>query len=73
MKKLPINYVSNYEVRYFRKFEVNYGAVSIAKVIFALADFVEQRIANEVEDTQGAILFDGWYFHHILSVALMVS
>ncbi len=60
LKNLPIHHVTDPEVRRFSKFEVNIGHVTIVKVIFAFVELVEQRIATEVQHTQGALLFDGW-------------
>ncbi len=72
-KNLPIHHVTDPEVRRFSKFEVNIGHVTIVKVIFVLVELVEQRIATEVQHTQGALLFDGWSCNDTHFVAVMIS
>ncbi len=73
LKNLPIYHVTDPEVPKFSKFEVNIGHVTNVKVIFALVGLVEQRIATEVQHTQGALLFDVSPCNDMHFVAVMIS
>ncbi len=73
LKNLPLHHVTDPEVRVFSKFEVNIGHVTIFKVIFALVELVERRIATELQHTQGALLFDWWSCNDMQFVAVMIS
>ncbi len=50
---------------------MNICHVTIVKVIFALVELVEQRIATEVQHTQGALFFDGWSCNDMHFVAVI--
>ncbi len=54
-------------------FDVNIGAVTIVKVIFPLLELVEQRIATEAENTQGALISDGLSCNDMHFVAIILS
>ncbi len=56
LKNLPIHHVTDPQVRRFSKIEVNIGHVTIVKVIFALVELVERRIATKLQQTGSSVI-----------------
>ncbi len=72
-KNFPMYHVTDRTFVESVKFEVNICHVTIVKVIFALVELLEQRIAAEVQHTKGALLFDRWSCNDMHFVAVMIS
>lgn len=60
LKSLPIGFVTDPIVRSFSKFDVVFSERKVMSVVFKLTELVEMRIARIMENTQGAIIHDGW-------------
>ena len=73
LKSLPISYVDDNEIRSFSKFNMVVISKTIIQVIFQLVKLVESRIKDEIHDTKGAILYDGWTCNSTHYIGLYAS
>lgn len=60
MKNQPIYYVYGPEIRCFSRFEANIGRRTIVNILLKLFEPMEKRIALQMKQTRGVLLFDDW-------------
>ncbi len=73
LKKFSLHSVHDAEVRKFSRFDVSLAKRTVAQVILTLVELVEQRVAEEMKSTAGAVLFDGWSCNGTHYVAVLAS
>lgn len=71
-KNLPLTLVSDPEFRAFSRYPVPISYATTVSVLRELVKLVENRIASEMKQTKGALLFDGWSsgdVHYVAGIA----
>jgi len=56
----PLSHLENKTLRRFSKFSDIFSIKYFKEVMFLVVKFVEEIIADEMKDTRGSILYDGW-------------
>ena len=72
-KHLPLSIIESQEFRNVSKYSVSMSIERFTNIIFALVELVEKKIGNEMQDTKGAILFDGWSTNDMHFTAIIAS
>eukprot|EP00171_Calliarthron_tuberculosum_P002661 IDg2661t1 len=72
-KKIPVCAVQDSEFRSFSKFNVEISKATMVDVIFKLVEMVERYITEELSNTRGAIIYDGWTVNGMHYVGLFTS
>lgn len=57
---LPITYVENAAFRDIGDIAVNISVKSFREKLFKMVELVENRVANYMKQTKGAVKYDGW-------------
>jgi len=73
MKNLPLASIEDAEFRAFSKFKEHIGHHTLQAVIFKLVELVESRIAKEIENTKGAVMYDGWTSNNTHFIGVFLS
>ena len=73
MRVLLLSCVEWTEMRSLLRYNCAVCRKTISETIFKLVELVENRIALELEETRGAVLYDGWTVNSMHYVALVAS
>ena len=73
LENCPFSIVTSKTYRRFNKYQCAVTVETIQETLLKLVELVELRIAKEMENTKGALLFDGWSKRGVHYVALIAS